>query len=332
MEEAQAEVRELLTDALSVVNTQAELVRQLMAYSRYGTEATRKPIEPSPMLEAVANICRNTFDRRIEFVTELDPNLPLILADGAQLQQAVLNLCMNARDVVIEAGGHDSYVALRACLQQEEGERTVSISVQDNGVGIDAAVRERIFDPFFTTKEVGSGTGLGLSIVHGIMRRHGGRITCDSRIGAGTTFQLLLPIAEIGTAAPGRASEPPPPRGHETILIVEDEESVRTTISHALRRLGYRVLLAADGEQGLAVLAREGGLVDLMLLDQSMPRMSGTEVLERMDPDSGPAVILFTGFAASHEFSDRVAAVLEKPLLPRTLIQSVRAVLDDRQG
>ncbi len=331
MEDAEAEVRVRLADALSVVNTQAELVRQLMAYSRHGAEVTRKLIEPGPLLETVANICRNTFDRRIEFITELDPNLPMILGDSAQLQQAVLNLCMNARDAVVEQGGHHSFVALRACLRQEE-ERTVSISVQDNGVGIDGAVRERIFDPFFTTKEVGSGTGLGLSIVHGIMRRHGGRITCDSRIGEGTMFQLLLPTAEAGTATSVKASEPPPPKGHETILIVDDEESVRTTIGHALSRLGYRVLLAADGEQGLAVLAREGAAVDLMLLDLSMPRLSGSEVLERMDPDSGPAVILFTGFAASHDLSGRVTAVLEKPLLPRTLIHSVRAVLDERQS
>jgi signal transduction histidine kinase len=332
IDDARPAVRERLLETLSLANRQAELVRQLMAYSRKGTEVTRQPIELGEVAESVASICRNTFDRRIEFISEIEAGLPPVLGDSTQLEQVLLNLCMNARDAVIKARSAQPYVQLRIRQQQEGEKQAVCVTVQDNGTGIEPAHRERIFDPFFTTKEVGSGTGLGLSIVHGIMRQHGGRVTCDSEVGRGSTFELFLRAAEVGARPSVTVQHPVPSGGSETILIVEDEESVRTTVGHALSRLGYRVLLATDGEEGMSILEREAGAVDLMLLDVSMPRMSGPELLAQIDPDHSPLVILFTGFATPHELQGQVAAVLEKPLTPRALVSCVRSVLDSRAG
>jgi two-component system cell cycle sensor histidine kinase/response regulator CckA len=167
--------------------------------------------------------------------------------------------------------------------------------------------------------------------VYGIMQQHGGQVTCDSQVGESTTFQLFLPVAQTASTPAPVELEPARRWGDETILIVEDEEAVRTTTGYALSRLGYRVLLAVDGEEGLVILTRATTEVDLVLLDLSMPCMSGPEMLEHMDPDNSPPVILFTGEATSHELRDRVAAVLEKPLSLGLLVGCVRSVLDSRQ-
>jgi len=328
IEEATADVRDRITDALRIVNTQAELVRQLMAYTRRGTGAAQEPVDIGAIVESVVGMCRNTFDRRIELLCDIDGGCPSVLGDAAQLEQVVLNLCLNARDAVTEDESSEPRISIRVGLQIDSGARNVRLSIADNGAGMDRAICERVFDPFFTTKEVGSGTGLGLSIVHGIVRQHQGSVTCDSRVGAGSTFHVVLPASDSDASESPSADEPAPEKGDETILLVEDEEAVRSTVAFVLRRLGYRVLVAADGEEGLAVLERSRESVDLILLDVSMPRMTGPEMLQRLDPGDCAPVILFTGYAMPHELQDRVAAVLEKPLGPRVLLRCVRSVLD----
>jgi signal transduction histidine kinase len=326
LEEIEGEPKERVEDARRVVLKQAELVRQLMAYSQRRALAPHAAVDVAGLLDSVSNICRSTFDRRIDLQLHVASDLPPLLGDASQLEQALLNLCLNARDAVLEPGIEEPRVDLVAENRHTDGH--VDIVVRDNGSGITRADRERIFDPFYTTKDVGSGTGLGLSIVHGIVRQHGGQIRCESQLGGGTEFRLSLPTTARPRPEPPESDRPAPARGDERILVVEDEEAVRTTVALVLDRLGYDVLVAADGEEGLALLARQERPVDLILLDLSMPRMSGDQMLDHLDPETAPPVILFTGYATPAAVQERVAAVLEKPLGPRILMRCVRAVLD----
>lgn len=325
LEESDGVVSERIDAALRVVHSQAELVRQLMSYSQRNLPY-EEAVEPTSVMDAVVGICRMTFDRRIQLHTEVADDLPSFQGNGPQLEQAVLNLCVNARDAV--ADSDDPQICLGARVEGDDTPELV-ITVRDNGVGMTGAVRERIFDPFFTTKDVGSGTGLGLSIVHGIVRQHHGRIECASDVGRGTCFELYLPLIEAIQKAPTSVSAGDNPGGDETILVVDDEEAVRTTVAIALRRLGYRVLEAIDGDECLALLQRDVEQIDLLLLDMSMPNVSGAEVIERLEAETAPPVILFTGYANTPDDIRReVAAILEKPLATRVLSETVRTVLD----
>ena len=208
----------------------------------------------------------------------------------------------------------------------------VLLQVHDNGIGISAAVQARMFDPFYTTKEVGRGTGLGLSIVQGIISDHGGWIACDSEPGKGTTVGLYLnPAAGAPTAAAepaaGRSSHR---RGVGTILLAEDDDSVRHLMGAVLERGGFTVLSAVNGEEGLQMLAARPD-IDLVLLDLLMPKVSGREVLQRMPPGAAPPVILFTGYAVPEDVDERVVATLEKPISPGDLIDCVTRVLQERR-
>jgi CheY-like chemotaxis protein len=199
---------------------------------------------------------------------------------------------------------------------------------------MDAEVRDRAFDPFFTTKDVGQGTGLGLSIVQGIVHQHQGRVVCESEPDHGTTVDVLLPAATERPASdtpPKDAAKAAKGGGTETILVVEDEEEVRLVLTRTLERRGYRVLSAADGVEGLEVLEREGR-VDLMLLDLSMPRLTGGEVLRRLAPETAPPVILLTGYAPDPDIAEGAVAMLEKPIGPRDLLDCVREILDAAEG
>jgi len=208
------------------------------------------------------------------------------------------------------------------------------IRVIDTGVGMDAATQARIFEPFFTTKEAGKGTGLGLSMVHGIVRQHGGAIHVRSVEGGGTTFEIYLPqvepVAETGGADEAGA---PPTTGHETILLVEDEDDVRALAREVLERQGYTVLEASDGAQALQVYEKERERIDLILTDVVMPHMSGREMVDRVcasRPDM--RVLYMSGYTGDaivrHGVLDASMLLLGKPFTPIALIAKVREVLD----
>jgi CheY-like chemotaxis protein len=205
----------------------------------------------------------------------------------------------------------------------------VRLEVADNGMGMDPQTRERIFEPFFTTKDVGKGTGLGLATVYGILQRHQGWIECQSQPGQGTTFSLYLPVAAESRPPHQAPDEAEMPRGAETLLVIDDEELVRHSTVRVFARLGYQVLEAPDGPGGLELFAQHGDRIDLVLLDLSMPGLSGREVLAQMRAQRpGLKMMLFTGYApAPGEFSG-VASVVEKPFSVHHLSRVVRQVLD----
>jgi signal transduction histidine kinase len=328
-------VQAYLKDADAAATRGAELVRQLMLFARAGTrEPCFQEVDLGAIIANTASLCRRTIDRRIELEVEIAPHLPRVRADAGQLEQVLLNLYLNARDALEEVERPVPRIRTRARLTRqvppgEAGARDfVLIEVSDNGTGMDPQTRERVFEPFFTTKEVGKGTGLGLAMVYGILQQHGGWIECQSEKGRGTAFSLYLPSgAETGDQAPAEVESGLRP-GTETLLIIDDEELVRLSAVRFFAELGYRVLEAEDGQRGLEIFDRQGE-VDLVLLDLSMPGLSGKEVFDRLKAQAPwLKVILFTGYAFDRREFEGVADIVEKPFALRQLARVVRQTLD----
>jgi PAS domain S-box-containing protein len=319
----------------------ADLTRQLLAFSRRQV-LSPKPVNLNKVMQDMEKLLRRVIGEDIELVIRLDDSLGLAVADPGQLEQVILNLAVNARDAMPEGG--------RLTLATEnvdfDPEATihewglargpyVSLSVSDTGSGIDEAVLERIFEPFFTTKGPGRGTGLGLATVYGIVRQSGGQITVDSQPGAGTAFRILLPrTRQVADAASGLALSPAPPRGSETILLVEDEAAVRALLSRYLRQRGYTVYEAADGVEALEIAARRTkDVIHLLLTDVVMPRMGGVELAERLQAERpGVKVVFMSGYAGDQlgdaDFPPADAAFVQKPFSTERLSHLVREVLD----
>lgn len=345
---------EQIQAALIASERAAALVRQLLTFGR-AAPVRPEPSAVAPILEEVAEIARNTFDRRIAILARAEPDTPPALADAAQLHQVLLNLCVNARDALearvrrtgawdgdprIEMHARGVTVGPEEAAEAGAGPgRYVLLSVVDNGVGMDAETRGRIFEPFFTTKGPDKGTGLGLASAYGVLRRHGGWVRVDSEPGRGAAFHVYLPAADAATA---RIAEPSPaaravPVARErtggTVLVVDDEEPIRRLAATVLGRAGYAVILAEDGREALEEVERRGAEIDLVVLDHSMPNLSGPETLAAIrarKPDA--KVILTSGYAQwSGRPDDREAetAFLSKPYSPATLLEAVRAALDE---
>jgi CheY-like chemotaxis protein len=222
--------------------------------------------------------------------------------------------------------------SLGAMLSSEERPRHVALRVTDSGIGMSADVRERAFEPFFTTKAKGKGTGLGLATVYGVVEQHGGSVRVDSELGHGSTFEVLLPAA---SGTPADASNRPRAHvlgGHETVLLAEDEPSVREAVVSLLEGAGYRVLVASDGEQAVSLFELHDTEIALLLFDVVMPRLGGPAAALRIRVRApNVPVILSSGYDEAAEVG--VSAVprarrLDKPYLPEALLQTVRDVLD----
>ena len=347
MMEDLGEAREYLEEAVASCQEAADIVKQLLVFSRR-SEIAREPVPIYPLVEQVMGICRRTFDRKIEIDVQGDTSEWAVMGDRGQLYQAFLNLCINARDAVEDLVRNDGKRLPRIALEVgrvhlNAAERDahpearpgpyVRLTIADNGSGMDAEIRERIFEPFFTTKEMGRGTGLGLAIVYSVMEQHGGWIDVQSSPGDGTTFQILLPARAAVQSEPPATRETGLIRGTETLLIVDDEPSVRSMQSSLLTRCGYTILTAQDGEEGVAVLDREKEEIDLVLLDLSMPRMSGLQALSRMRTiKPGIKVIVQTGYIDEVIGLEETVEVIAKPFQVRNLLATLRRVLDDQTG
>lgn len=339
--------RPLLADAERASLRAAELVKQLLTFSRK-SDPTLRPLRLGDVIGEVVTIARTTFDRRIEISAFIAEDLAPVVADAGQLHQVLLNLCVNARDALEALPTNARPAALRLNLEaenvrlDEDGCREagvvragdyVRVSVSDNGIGMTEEVRKRVFEPFFTTKERGKGTGLGLATVYGIVKQHEGGVTLYSEPGYGSTFRVYLPAAELPRRSPSDESEEPPPGGSETILLVDDEEIIRGLCSSVLSRHGYRVLPAVDGRDALQIYAQREREIDLVVLDLSMPNLSGLETLERLRafrPDV--RVILSSGYSLdpAHDMLRQpcVAGFIAKPYQPLDLVRMVRQALD----
>lgn len=327
------DLRPALEDALRSSRSQAELVRQLMAYARRGPQLELTAVAVDRLLDTVIGMCRQIFDRQIELRTTPVQGLPPVEGDATQIEQVLLNLCLNARDAVEGLRDRTPRIQVEADLAPADAGRVntgevVRIRVTDNGLGMTEEIREKIFDPFFTTKEPGKGTGLGLSIVQGVVQQHKGWVTCESQPDEGTTVCVFLPVSgQQKVVEVEEKSEDL--RGDEHVLVVEDEPMVRDVIVRVLERQGYRVTTAANGAEGLDALAAAGESVDLMLLDLSMPVMSGEDVLGRLvTTHPSLPVIVFTGYGHLRQKTQQVASLLTKPVRPIQLLRKIREALD----
>ena len=290
----------LVEGALASAEKARVLVQRLLAFAR------RQPLKPQPIdlgrvVEEMSDLIGSTSGPRIRVVTDIDPDLPPALADGNQLEMALLNLSVNARDAMPD-GGTLTIAARKG--EPENGDRLgmtgrgqIVLSVSDTGVGMDEATRRRAIEPFFSTKGIGKGTGLGLSMVHGLAAQLGGALDIRSAPGVGTTIELWLPLATekvaSGEAGVGEAD----PHGAGLVLLVDDEELVRASTAGMLADLGYRVLEANSGEAAIA-LVEGGAKPELLVTDQLMPGVSGTDLAVRLR-ESFPKlpVLIVSGYA-----------------------------------
>jgi CheY-like chemotaxis protein len=280
----------------------------------------------------VVELLRRTVDERIAIRLEVADGLWPIRSDAAQIEAAIVNLALNARDAMPEGGELAIRLANTRLAQGElESGDYVELTVSDTGTGMPPDVLKRAFEPFFTTKGVGKGTGLGLSTTYGFIKESRGHIEIDSTPGAGTSVRILLPRAE--GVEPAREEEPrrgsPDRAKGETILVVEDDAAVREVAVSALAQLGYRVLEAADAETGLDLLQRDDGIC-LLFTDLLMPgSMNGRELAqEALRRRPGLKVLYVSGYGGNAELLDEEIGLIRKPYRGEDLAGRVRAILD----
>jgi two-component system cell cycle sensor histidine kinase/response regulator CckA len=322
----------------------SDLTRQLLAFSRKQVLQPRV-IEVDALLARNEKMLRRLLGEGIELVLVMSPARKTVRADPGQLEQVLMNLAVNARDAM-PGGGRLTLEAGLTTLDEQAASRMgvahgeyVTISMTDTGAGVEEAVRGRIFEPFFTTKEQGKGTGLGLATVFGIVKQSAGHIEMESVVGSGTTFRVFLPsTSELPEAEEtSDAADLPTARPGETLLLVEDDERLRTLARNVLRRAGYRVLDAANAGEALLVCEQHEGVIDMMVTDVVMPRMSGHQLAIRLRATRPSMRVLYvSGYTDDtvlhHGVESGHLAFLGKPFTPTALIKKVREVLDEPQN
>jgi PAS domain S-box-containing protein len=337
----QPELRQDVEEIRKAATRAADLTRQLLAYSRRQVLAP-KIIDLNTVVSGMNAMLRRLIGEDIRLITDLHSALPAVKADPGQLEQVLLNLAVNARDAMPRGGTVTISTnvevlaagAVAPNLPDQSG-RFVRVTVTDTGTGMTPETRAHLFEPFFTTKEVGKGTGLGLATVYGIVKQSGGYVVVDSELGRGTSLRIYLPaVAEA--AAPPEAAPPPSPeqwRGSETLLLVEDEEAVRTFARRALEDSGYRVLLAGSGNDAIELARSHEGPIHLLLTDVVMPGLSGRELAELLLAERPDVRVIYTsGYTddetVRHGVREAETAFLQKPFTPEELGRRIREVLD----
>jgi len=275
----------------------ARLVRQLLTFARGTGEAEYRVVEIPPMIAQLEKVLGQTFPRNIKIHLDLPADLWPIFADDTQIEQVLLNLCVNARDAMPEGGlltisaSNTTIDELQASARPGAKPGTfLQLVVADTGTGIPQAVLDRMFEPFFTTKPPGKGTGLGLSTILGIVKAHGGFIDVKTQVGRGTAFHVFLPSrTPTGSTASGKEAAPAPRGQGQQLLVIDDEEAIRQTVATTLEQHGYRVHVAEDGVDALAWFAKNHAAVDAVLVDMKMPVMDGLTTLQALRKISPPS-------------------------------------------
>jgi two-component system cell cycle sensor histidine kinase/response regulator CckA len=320
-----------------------DLVKQILAFSRR-SETDLKPVDLNQVVMQSIKMLGHTIPKMIDLQMNLAGNLETVRADAGQLEQVIMNLASNAKDAMPE-GGKLIFETSLVCLDQAYSQDHLEIkpgwyvlfSVTDTGQGMDKETLGHIYDPFFTTKDIGKGTGLGLASVYGIVKEHGGHITCYSEPGQGTTFKIYLPAMRLEESAVKDGScevSQELPGGNETVMVVDDEETLRDIARTALSGAGYRVLEAVSGEEALAVFSEHPRGIDLVVLDIGMPGMGGHHCLKQIleiRPDT--KVVIASGYSKNGSISKAFEAgakgYVAKPFGRAEFLKAVRKVLDD---
>ena len=337
-------IRERLEKICHHAGRAVALTRQLLAFSRR-QQLERRDINLNHAVSEVTSLVAESLGTDIEMTTEPAPDLASIHVDPAQIEQILMNLCVNARDAMPQ-GGRLTIATANVHFDEDDCRPRpgiapgdyVRLSVADTGMGMDPATLERIFEPFFTTKPPGRGTGLGLATVYGVVKQHGGCIDVTSELGQGATFHIYFPTA--ASADPNPAPAPPadaePVRGgKETILLAEDHDGLRELVHESLAALGYTVLAARDGEEALELFRQRAGKVDLLVFDVVMPRLRGPDAYKRILALGSSVPVLFcTGYNPDSAQVETLAGhpVLQKPYPARELARTVRQLLDQRHS
>jgi CheY-like chemotaxis protein len=314
------------------------LTRQLLAFSRKQL-LELKVVDVNAIVQDMERLLRPLIGENVELITNLAPSATHTRADAGQLEQVIMNLVVNAKDAM-PAGGRltiktESVVVderHRGGPQFIRPGSYVTLSVSDTGTGMDRETQSRIFEPFFTTKEKGKGTGLGLSTVYGIVKQTGGYVMVQSELGRGTSFHIYLPLSEKAVETHHVVAPDAALGGTETILLVEDEESVRQLVRDTLVAKGYQVLEGGTGDAGIEAAACHKGKIDLIITDVVMPGLGGREMVKELAATRpGTKVLFLSGYTEDAILSDGSiesgTAFLQKPFTLQSLSRKVREVL-----
>jgi two-component system cell cycle sensor histidine kinase/response regulator CckA len=329
---------QLVAEATHAARRAAEMVQQLMTYAGQSLSHERDVQRVDTIVNASVGICRRAFDRRVQLEVAFEGEPPNVLGNSVQLEQVIVNLLLNARDAVIDAGRSESRVLVRVrrtmltrgpsdVIAQDASHvmPAVAIDVIDNGIGMSDVVRARLFEPFFTTKGAGRGTGLGLATSYAIVRDHEGSITCESVQGVGSTLTITLPTSSEAPRVRSVRPEATDSPGRR-VLLIDDEPAVRTTLSYVLSEAGMTVLLAEHGSAALEVLARQS--VEVILLDRSMPGGAGETFIARLRALSPRTRILFlSGQMVEPAVAALADGVVQKPVTGPMLLDAIQRVL-----
>jgi PAS domain S-box-containing protein len=331
--------RSYVEQIISSSERAAHLTHSLLAFSRKQL-IDLKPVDLNNIIRRVEHLLGRVISEDIEFKTLLaEKNLP-VLADSIQIEQVLMNLAANARDAMPNGG--TLMIETRAVTLGEDFVRTHSygrpgryayLSVTDTGIGMDENTRRRIFEPFFTTKEVGKGTGLGLSMVYGIIKQHQGYINVSSNPGKGATFTIYFPLLATSTVEEPASAPAKIARGTETVLLAEDDKTVRDLTRYVLEGSGYQVIEAADGEEAVQRFFDDRKRIDLLIIDIIMPKKNGKEAyreIKKIRPDI--RVLFMSGYMAhtmnKNEIREAGLDFVMKPVSPPDFLKKVREILD----
>lgn len=317
----------------------AELVRQLLTFSRK-VETKLHPINLNLLVKNVEKLLSRTIPKTIQVELHLAEDVKVVNADPSQIEQVLVNLAVNAKHAMVE-GGKLVFETRNAILTEEHAKEHLGLEpgeyvmllVSDTGQGMEKQVLERVFEPFFTTKRAGEGTGLGLAMVYGIVRGHGGHISCYSEVGVGTTFQIYLPVLQDEEVSVGETARKEPEGGTETVLLVDDEESVRDLGSKLLTHVGYTVLTACNGVEALQVYRENREEIELVILDLIMPEMDGKHCFkELLKVNPRVKVLISSGYSSHGPVSEviRIGArgFVKKPYKVNDLLHTMRTILN----